>query len=234
MEFKEASRKNIWIKALLAGKAGAGKTWSALSIFLGLLSDMAMLGGVQTEPGRMQIYIDKFGKFKVLEVEPPYTPEKLIEIIDMAVKLGLKGLLIDSLSDFWSGTGAVLDLHAAASEVTRNSFTAWKKISPRHDALFNKIMSAPLHIICTSKKKTDYILETVVKDGKSSQVPKKVGVKDILRDDSDYRFMLSFDLDQAGNIATVTKDNTALFQGKEPFVITPETGKLIRDWCLRE
>jgi hypothetical protein len=45
--------------------------------------------------------------------------------------------------------------------------------------------------------------------------------------------MLQLDVDQETNTATCSKDNTNLFQGKPAFKITEETGKLIRDWCLK-
>jgi hypothetical protein len=228
MEFKTAERKDVKIKGVISGLSGAGKTLSALRIFKGFLSNIEDLGLIQTEAGRAQYYLDKIGKFKVLEMPPPFSPMKYIEAIEVAEKLGLKGLIIDSLSDEWAGLGGSLDMHAQASEVTRNSFTAWKSITPKHEALFNKLLSSPLHIWCTFKKKSDYVMET--KDGKT--YPKKVGLADVAREGSEYRFMLQFDVDLETHKAKAVKDNTGLFDGKEPFMITEETGKIIRDWCL--
>lgn len=229
MEFKEASRKDIRIKMSVAGPSGGGKTWGSLEIMLGLLGgDLSKLGVLQTEAGRAQCYLEK-GPFKVLELSPPFTPEKFVEGIEAAEKAGLKGLIIDSISDEWAGLGGALDIHQDVSEVTKNSFTAWKKVTPKHEAVFNKILSSPIHIICTVKKKTDYVME----QGANGKVqPKRVGVKDIQREGSEYRWMIQFDVDQETNLATVAKDNTGLFQGKPAFKITSETGKLIRDWCL--
>jgi hypothetical protein len=229
MEFKEASRKDIRMKMCVAGPSGGGKTWSSLEIAKGILGgDLSNCGVLQTESGRAQCYLDK-GNFKILEMTPPFSPDKFIEGISAAEKAGLKVLIIDSISDEWSGIGGSLDMHQDASEVTKNSFTAWKKITPKHEAVFNKILSSPIHIICTVKKKTDYVMEP----GANGKVqPKRVGVKDIQREGTEYRWMLQFDLDQETNLATVAKDNTSLFQGKPAFKITAETGKLIRDWCL--
>jgi len=234
VEFKEAKRSDVRIKMALSGPAGSGKTLSGLTIASGLVSDISTVGVAQTEPGRAQCYLEKVGKFKVLEIEPPFTPGKFVEIIELAEESGLKCLIIDSLSDEWAGIGGALDMHHAASEVVRNSFVAWKKITPQHEALFNKILSSPIHIICTIKKKSDYIMEEVERNGKKVVQPKRVGVKDIAREGTEYRWMLQFDLDQDGNLASTSKDNTSLFQGREPFLITKQTGTELRNWCLNK
>lgn len=231
MEFKDASRKDVRVKMALASGAGGGKTFGALEIMLGLFAgDLSKVGVLQTEAGRAQCYLKK-GPFKVLEMSPPFSPEKFIQGIEAAEAAGLKGLIIDSISDEWAGLGGALDMHQDVSEVTKNSFTAWKKVTPKHEAVFNKILSSPIHIICTVKKKIDYVMEP----GTNGKVqPKRVGVKDIQREGSEYRWMIQFDLDQETNLATVAKDNTGLFQGKPAFKITADTGKIIRDWCLGE
>ena len=235
MSFKEASRKDVRIKACIAGLSGAGKTYGALSIFKGLLSDMGSLGIVQTESGRAQLYTDKFGKFKVLELTPPFTPQSFINAIDEAEKAGLKALILDSLSDEWAGLGGALDMHQDACEVVKNSFTAWKRVTPKHEALFNKILSSPLHIIATLKKKSDYVMETVKnRQGKEVQQPKKVGVANVAREGTEYRWMIQFDVDRETHLAITDKDNTGLFDGRKPFLLDESVGKEIREWCLKE
>lgn len=227
MEFKEAKASDVRMKMALAGKSGAGKTVGALLIAKGLVGGLENVGVLQTEAGRAQCYLH-LGKFKVLDVSAPFSPQKFIQAIEVAEKSGLKCLIIDSISDQWEGTGGILDIHQQASEVTKNSFTAWKKVTPQHDAVFEKIMTSPIHLIATVRKKVDHVMENV--GGK--QVIKKVGTKDIAREGTEYKWIIQLDLDQEGNMAHVSKDNSGLFQGKPPFKITEETGKKIRDWCL--
>lgn len=227
MEFKEASRKDVRMKMALAGRSGAGKTLSALLIAKGLISDIANVGVLQTEAGRAQCYLDKIGPFKVLEMEPPFTPSKFVEAIGLAETAGLKCLVIDSISDEWAGVGGALDIHSKIAE-SANSFAAWRKVTPQHESVFSKILASPIHIICTVKKKTDYLMEE--KNGKVT--PKKVGLADIQREGTEYRWMLQLDLDPEGNMATASKDNTDLFMNKPAFRISSETGLLIRQWCL--
>jgi len=234
MEFKEATKKDVKVKAAVVGLSGSGKTMGLLNLSKGLMAgDMTKVAFVQTEAGRAQCYLDKFHGFKVLELQPPFTPTKFIEAIESAEAAGFRVLCIDSLSDEWAGLGGTLDLHAAASEVTRNSFTAWKKITPQHEALFNKILSSNLHILCALKQKADYVMEEVQKNGKTVTQPKKVGLAPIAREGTEYRFMLQLEIDIETHKAVSTKDNMNLFDGKPAFLITEDTGKTIRDWCLK-
>ncbi len=46
-------------------------------------------------------------------------------------------------------------------------------------------------------------------------------------------FSVVFTIDRDTHTATATKDRTNVFEGIEPFVITPETGKMVIDWCAK-
>lgn len=227
MSFEEASRKNIRMKMALCGKAGSGKTYGALMIAKGLVNDMTAVGVIQTESGRAECYLKEFPGFKVSSLKPPFSPEAFVKAITEAETIGLKVLIIDSISDEWTGTGGILADFDKAKAVAKSSYTCWAKLTPRHDALFAKILNSPIHILSTIRKKTDIILE---KDSKGKLVPRKVGLKDIQRDDGEYKWMLQLDLNNE-NMACAVKDNTSLFQGQE-FKISTETGAKIRDWCL--
>lgn len=99
MSFEVASRSNIRMKMALCGQAGSGKTLGALMIAQGLIKDMSKVGFIQTETGRAECYLKDFPGFLVSNLSAPYTPERFIEAIEEAEKVGLKVLVIDSLSD---------------------------------------------------------------------------------------------------------------------------------------
>ena len=61
-------------------------------------------------------------------------------------------------------------------------------------------------------------------------VPEKIGLKGVTREGLDYEFTIVLELDLKHQ-ATATKDRTQLFMDKPSFVITPDTGKMIRQWC---
>jgi hypothetical protein len=156
-------------------------------------------------------------------MEAPYTPEMFMQAIDTAVHEGFKCIIIDSLSHEWFGTGGILDIH---SSMVGNSFANWSKLTPRHNALINTIIKAPVHIIATFRSKTDYVIQQV--NGKS--VPEKVGLKAIAREDSEYEFTVAFELNR-NYVANVTKDRTGMFVNQPELRITEAIGAQIASWC---
>lgn len=234
MEIKKASKKDIKIKMSIDGLSGSGKTLGALMIAKGLVDgamDKVVLA--QTEAGRAQLYVDKFEGLSVLEMKPPFSPDSFIEAMHLCEKSGFKVMVIDSLSDEWAGAGGALDMHSRAAEVVKNSFAAWRNVTPAHEAVFNELLALPIHVIATFKKKSEYVIESVERSGRQVQMPKKVGLQSIAREGTDYKFMLQFDVDLETHKARAIKDNFDLFDGLEPFVITEETGKKLREWCLK-
>src|ERR1044072_4900546 len=62
----------------------------------------------------------------------------------------------------------------------------------------------------------------------------KKGIKrkeDQVREGFDYEMTIAFDLINDLHLAKATKDRTRLFDGKQEFIITPQTGRLIKEWC---
>lgn len=60
---------------------------------------------------------------------------------------------------------------------------------------------------------------------------KKVGMKDVQREGWEYELTISLNIDRDTHLAIPSKDRTNLFEGKNPFLITEETGELIANWC---
>jgi hypothetical protein len=71
-------------------------------------------------------------------------------------------------------------------------------------------------------------METVMGEGKKVH---KVGMKDIQRDGWEYELTVSLTIDRDTHLAVASKDRTNLFEGKDAFIITEKTGKMIKDWC---
>jgi hypothetical protein len=217
-----AARNRCKIKMALQGPSGSGKTYSALLAAYGITGDWSKIAVLDTENGSAHLYCD-LGPYWVINMNPPFTPEDYIEAIDKAEVFGIECLIIDSISAEWSGQGGVLDIH---SNIPGNSFTAWAKVTPRHNAFMQAILQSNMHVIATMRSKTDYVITE--KNGK--QVPEKVGLKAVQRDDSEYEFTIVMELTQR-HIAMVTKDRTGLFRNRPEMTITAEVGKAIAEWC---
>ncbi len=219
--FRKAERKKAKLRLGILGPAGSGKTYSALLIAQGLGGKVALL---DTEHGSGELY-SQMTDYDVATLTPPFTPQRYIEVIREAEKAGYNVLIIDSLSHAWQGEGGVLDMHDKASLATRNSFTAWREVTPHHNALVDAILQSPIHIIATMRTKTAY--EVTSENGKTKVA--KVGLAPVQREGMEYEFTIVFDLSFDGHVATATKDRTSLFDGRH-FVPNVETGKELLDW----
>jgi len=222
MNLQQAERKQAKIKLGLQSPSGAGKTYSALILAYGLINDWSKIAVIDTENHSADLYAH-LGNYQVLALEQPFSPERYIEAIDICEKAGIEVCIIDGISALWEGSGGILDIHGA---MMGNSFTNWSKVTPRFNAFVQHMLQSKCHIIATIRSKQDYVLSD--KNGKL--VPEKVGLKGVTREGMDYEFTLVFELDLKHQ-ATATKDRTGLFMDKPSFIITPETGQIISNWC---
>ncbi len=225
MELKVAQRKRAKIKLGLQGPSGSGKTYSALLMAFGLCNDWSKIAVIDSENHSADLYAH-LGSYNVLHLYQPFNPERYIEAIEVCENSGMEVIIIDSISHEWEGAGGILDLHG---RMTGNSFVNWNKVTPRHNAFVQKILQSNVHIISTIRSKQDYVLTE--KNGKN--VPEKVGLKGVTREGLDYELMIVFELDLK-HYSTATKDRSSLFIDKPSFIITKGTGKVIKEWCLRE
>lgn len=218
--FQKAKREQVWLKVLLSGASGSGKSYSALKIATGLAkqcnSGIAYIG---TEGSRNKYYSDEFD-YDLLELEEPFESEKYIEAIDVAVEAGYKVLIIDSMTHEWKWLN---DTH---DKMPGNSFTNWGKLKPRHHKFLDKILNSPIHVIATARGKDDWVLED--KNGK--QVPKKVGMGQQQDKDISYEFTVSLMIAQDTHVASADKDNTKLFDGRFE-VLTEKDGVKLYEWA---
>ena len=221
--FKQASKQAAKIKMSLHGAAGSGKTFSALTLAFSLGERIAI---VDTENSSASLYADKFPPYDLLDLKPPYSPERFIEAIKGAEKEGYDVIIIDSFSSEWDGQGGCLDIH---TKLGGNSYTAWSKVTPRHDALIEEILRANIHIICCMRAKQSYAMEQ--ESGQKAKV-NKLGLAPVQRDNVEYNFTLCFALNQQ-HMIEVMKDRTGLFVGKI-FIIDAHTGETILSWLNAE
>lgn len=222
--FHKATKKQAKLRLAISGPSGSGKTMGALMLAQGLGGKIALL---DTEHGSASLYSDKFN-FDVLELAPPFAPERFIEAINGAAAAGYGVLVIDSITHEWDGAGGILDIHDKVTRAAKsgNSYTAWAEVTPRHNALLNAILRAPIHIVSTLRSKTEYVLQDV--GGKS--VPRKLGMAPIQRAGYEYEQTVVLDLSLDNHLATATKDRTSLFDGATPEPISQATGAKLLAW----
>ena len=220
MQLRQSERRQAKIKMALQGSAGSGKTFSSLLLAKGLTNgNLSKVAIIDTENGSADLYAH-LGNYNVLSLQPPFSPQKYAEAIQVCEDAGMEVIIIDSISHCWD---FLLDYHIS---LAGNSFTNWAKIKPLEKLFIEKILQAKAHVIATMRTKQDYVLNQ--KDGKF--IPEKVGLKAVQRDGLDYEFTLVFDVD-IKHFVVSSKDRTGLFMGKPEFTISESTGLQILDWC---
>lgn len=222
--FKKAERKRSKLRLALCGPSGSGKTYSALQLAFGMGGKVAL---IDTENGSASLY-SHLGEFDVCEIAPPFTVQKYIEAIKGAEQAGYDVLVVDSLTHAWAGQGGLLEEvdKRAASSSSKNSYAAWRDVTPMHNRLVDTILQSNLHMIVTMRSKTAYEME---KGANGKVAPVKKGMAPIQRDGLEYEFTVVLDLDNQKHVAEAGKDRTGLFDGKV-FVPTQETGKELIEW----
>lgn len=225
MELKKAARKQVKLRLNISAPSGAGKTYSALRMAKGICGDWSKIAVIDTENGSASLY-SNLGEFNVIDMTAPFTPEKYIEAIKTCEAAGMEVIILDSTTHEWN---CLLEENEALAQAKfrGNTWSAWSKTTPRHDRFVNTVLQSTAHVITCTRSK----METVQVDNGTRKEVKKLGLKDQQRDGWEYELTVSLNIDRDTHFAIPSKDRTNIFEGKNPFLITEETGELIRDWC---
>jgi AAA domain len=199
--FKKATKSQARLRLALIGSSGSGKTFSALRIARGLVGPHGRVAVADSERGSASKYAGIFD-FDSQDMES-FAPKDYVAVINEAEKAGYEVLIIDSLSHAWMGKGGALEMvdQVAKQSKSKNSFDAWRSVTPEHNAMVDAILRARLHIIVTMRVKTEYVVEEV--NGKKT--PRKVGLAPVQRDGLEYEFDVAADMDGAELVVTKTR-----------------------------
>jgi len=188
--FTPATRSAVPVKVALVGPSGSGKTYTALRLARGIAGSDGRVALIDTEHGSASLYADEF-TFDTNLMQPPYSPGRFAQGIALAAQAGYDVLIVDGISPAWNGPGGVMEI-VDQNAMGGNSWSGWAKGSPAHQQLVQAILAAPIHLICTMRSKTAWVLET---NAKGKQQPRKVGMEPIQRDGIDYEFSVVGELD---------------------------------------
>lgn len=219
--FTIAERKKAKLRLALAGVSGCGKTYSALRIAKGMGGNIAF---IDTENDSSSLYANDFS-FSSINLHD-HSPESYIKAIDDAEREGFDIIIIDSLSHVWVFCKAEVD-KVAAKTFNGNSWAAWSKVTPRYDALIQRIIQSRSHIITTMRAKTETAQQEQA-NGKKKVV--KLGMKTEMRDGIEYEFTTVIDIDHETNGAAVSKDRTNIFRGRDRLPLDENIGISLIEW----
>ena len=210
LSFVPATRERAHARIGLQGPAGSGKTLTALRIAEGLAQG-AGIGLIDTErrsaltyapvPGRPDLGGHVFGHMPM----DTHDPRTLIQAVRVAREARLAVLIVDSWSHFWNGRGGLLEIvdRAGSAPGAGGSFGGWRTGNPIEQDMLDALLNYPGHLIVTMRTKGDYVIE----DSPSGKKVKKLGVKAVQREGTEYE--LGLILDMVEGTGTVTKTRYA-------------------------
>lgn len=200
--FRKATRATARARVAFEGPSGSGKTWTGLQ-WATTLAEGKPIAFIDTERGSASLYAKHF-EFDVLEMTPPYHPDRLIEAIKTADREGYGVVMIDSISHFYSGEGGLLDIvdDVASRSQSKNSFAAWKEGSPIWKAMIDSILALDAHAIITMRSKTEYVIE---ENSRGKKEPRKVGLAPEARAGVEFEFTMVGSLEVATHKLTFSK-----------------------------
>lgn len=197
MAFKSAVKKKMLARVAIDGPTGSGKTYTGLKLIRALVGEKGRIAVIDTEHKTAAKYLgDAIDTFDVDEFDT-FEPQRYIDAIKAAAKEGYDGLLVDSYSHAWAGKGGALEMvdNAAAAAAgkgwgggKKDSFSAWREVTPIHNELVETLIRFPGHLVVTMRSKMAY---EKTADGKIQ----KLGMQPIQRDGVEYEFDIVMDMD---------------------------------------
>lgn len=188
MAFKAATRKRVKARLAIGGLSKSGKSLTSLALMRGIVGPEGRIAAIDTENGAMSLYAGRFPGtkqpegFDVQEINH-FSPDAYVKAVKEAADAKYDGLVIDSCSHEWMGSGGILEMvDGAASD---KFFTGWKNATPKHNAFVRALVAAPLHVVVTLRQKAEYVVE---KDANGKNAPVKVGMQLVQREGFEYEF----------------------------------------------
>lgn len=229
-----ADRSTTYVKAILTGAPGGGKSWTALNLASYLAShgeppspSLAKKVCLIESENRGREYAGGRPFYFSIEELTNFSPDDWMRSIQEAKRLGFTALVLDSLSDEWRGRGGC----SALAEEKGGTYAAWGHVKLQHWRLIEAIQDYPGHVLVTVRSKPGIDLEIV--NGK--RVPVARGLEPIQEDGFCYRLSHSWDMvsiEGRGAVLKVRKSVAPSIPMEGEYEKPGrEFAQLLLDWC---
>lgn len=157
-ESKPATPQGIIPLLFIWGGTGGGKTESALRLARGLAGKGKVTIG-DTENKRSLLAHDAlkdYGGYDWVDFQPPFTPERYIELIDYLEANSTVGV-VDSMSHLWNGPDGILEAHEKIldrmvgddwAKREAASWRAWNEPKMRLAVFKQRVLRCKIPLIC--------------------------------------------------------------------------------------
>lgn len=225
--FAPAVKEARKLRLAIDGPSGSGKTYTALMLGTNLGEKVAV---IDTERHSASLYADLF-TFDTLAL-PTFEPDMLVRALAAAADQHYPVVIVDSMSHFWSGTGGMLEQvdNAAKRSAGGNSFGGWKEARPMERRMIGALLAYPGHVIVTMRTKTEWVIEQQEnKSGRTTNVPRRIGMKPEQREGIEYEFDVVGDMDLEHNLV-ITKTRAVVLSGKVYQNPDSALAGVLKDW----
>ena len=230
-EFEPMDKTQTKLSVAVYGPSGSGKTVAAFKLAKGIqeqlypdekLEDIGLYIDTErrssTKVVGRSIGGEVLNPLELYTFEPPFDIYKLAELIDYAVYVKHKKIIVvDSYTAFWSGVDGILDRVAELDVelgAAKKMYGAWseKEIVKKKNILKNLMTNSEAHMIICFRAKTEYVLEP---NAKGKMMPRPVGLKEDMQQDVRYEFDAVISIDKETHEAEVVKDRIGFYEIRE-------------------
>ena len=230
--FKPAVRLNTPMIIGISGASGAGKTFTALELGMGLAGGGRILF-LDTEGRRGLHYADRF-HFDHCDFAAPFPPRDFLIALKQAHEAKYAVIIVDSFSEEYTGEGGITEMHDAELPRFRgNSIGAWAKPKAEHKLVVGWLRQSRCHVILCLRADEKIKLDKNNKPIDNSDAPPIERWVPICERRLPYELTTSFLLvPQKPGIPHPIKlqeQHRHLFPLNKP--VTRETGIKLAEWC---
>lgn len=215
MHLHVARQEPRLLRLALFGRAGTGKTCSALLLAYGITGDWGKIALIDTEQRSASLY-SHLGPFTTVQLGRPFHPSRFYEALELCEEAGKEVIILDSLSAEWAGDGGVREqLDGEGREAAMEE----------HRCFLNLLSDLGVHLICTMRSR-----QHLVKRVERTATYWEVLESPVQEEGIEYSFTSVLKLDTRHHYHVV-KDPSGAFSAEGTERITLEHGALLSNWC---
>lgn len=231
--YKKAEREAVPMLALFYGYSTSGKTKTAL-MFAEVFAQGKRIGVIDCD-NRRASYYSKEHDFDVIDVNPPFTSQRITEATKVFQDSGVHGcIIVDGISQEWEGLGGVTDQAREIEERTgKRGLHCWNTPKLHHKKMRQNALLSTIPIIYIARGKEPH---EQTGSGSGAKIIKKP-MMPIQEETFLNEMTFGFELHDRGHVTKAKWSNNELMEILEPLeknqtLLTAAHAKQLLEWNL--